>query len=116
MLGDPWPEEPADPYEEPSPPFPEYREPTPPRRAARIMARRRDDGDAASPRERAVQSAFVALLPVFRVGLFALALGLFLLAFRGAGPAARLVTIVGMLTCFYGGYRYLVYRRVLDED
>ena len=112
MLGDPWPEEPDEPYEEYATPFPEYTEPSPPRHAARIMARRRSDASA-SRREAAVQTAFVGLLPVFRIGLFALGLGLLLLAFRGADPFARLITIIGMLATFYGCYRYLVYRSAL---
>jgi hypothetical protein len=112
MLGDPWPEEPDDPYEEYATPFPEYAEPTPPHRAAHIMARRSGEGSA-SRREAAVQTAYVGLLPVFRIGIFALGLGLMLLAFRGPGPFARLITIVGMLATFYGCYRYLVYRAVL---
>lgn len=112
MLGDPWPEEPDDPFEEYATPFPEYTEPSPPSHAAQIMARRRGDGTA-SRREAAVQTAFVSLLPVFRIGLFALGLGLMLLVFRGAGPFARLITIVGLLTTFYGCYRYLVYRAAL---
>lgn len=112
MLGDPWPEEPDDPFPEYARPFPEYGEPSPPRHAARIAARRSDDGSA-TPRQRAVQTAFVALLPLVRVGLFALAFGVLLLVFRGPGPAARFLTILGVLSCLYGGYRYLVYRQVL---
>jgi hypothetical protein len=112
MLGGPWPEEPPDPYQEYTTPFPEYAEPSPPSHAVHIMAQRSGDGTA-TPREAAVQTAFVGLLPVFRIGVFALGLGLLLLAFRGPGPFARLITIIGMLATFYGWYRYLVYRTAL---
>lgn len=123
MLGDPWPEEPPDPFAEYERPSPKYREPSPPRHAARIMARRarerssrRGGGGSLSEREVAVQSAFVGLLPVFHVGIFALSLGVLLLVFRGGGPVARLITVVGLVTCGYGCLRYLRYRRVLDAE
>jgi hypothetical protein len=112
MLGDPWPEEPDDPFEEYARPFPEYGEPSPPRHAARIAARRAGD-ESASPRQQAVQTAFVALLPLVRIGIFALALGVLLSVFHGPGPSARFLTILGVLSCLYGGYRYLVYRQAL---
>jgi hypothetical protein len=84
VIGDPWPEEPDDPFPEYLTPFPEYAEPRPAAGAPRLTDRDTDGGTASSV-ETAVQSGFVGLAAVARVGLFALALGPMLVAFRGAG-------------------------------
>lgn len=88
MFGDPWPEEPADPFPGNTDPFPAYSERVVvpgerPRRPVRPPANRRAT---------AVQSGLLALTAVFRIGLFALAIGPMLVAFRGAdywGQASR---------------------------
>jgi hypothetical protein len=117
MFGETWPDEPDPPFPESVDPFPAYSEPVP----EEIGRRARPDtgSDRAYSRDRevvaAVESGYLGLVAVFRVGLFALALGAYLLAFRGGGYYAQVITATGLVTCVYGVHRYLVYRRVLAE-
>lgn len=115
MVGDPWPEEPADPFPGNTDPFPAYSEPV----VVPGERTRRPGPTAGEPTsdgvEPAVQSGLLALTAVFRIGLFALALGPMLVVFRGDGYWGQVVTAVGVATCAYGVHRYLVYRRVLQS-
>lgn len=104
MLGDPWPEEPQD-------PFPKYGDPEPVE-------------DAVSPelrlRERDVPTdvlhRFWALVAVFNVGTFGAATGLMLVGFREVWYYGGLMTLIGVLTCAYGVRRYRHYQRQLIPD
>lgn len=116
MFGERWPDEPDPPFPEYVDPFPAYTEPAP----EEIGRRSRPDTGterAHSPGSdvvAAVESGYLGLVVVFRIGLFALALGGYLLAFRD-GYYAQVITAMGVVTCAYGVHRYLVYRRVLTE-
>lgn len=117
MFGETWPDEPDPPFPEYADPFPAYAEPVP----EEIGRPARPDTRAERPHSRdpevvaAVESGYLGLVAVFRIGLFALALGAYLLAFRGGGYYAQVITATGLVTCVYGAHRYLVYRRVLAE-
>ncbi len=95
MLGDPWPEEPDDPYPDPTDPESRFDLEIP-------------DGSEAS---RELHRAFWGLVAVFNVGLFATALGAMLVAFRGSLLVGGSVLAVGVATLAYGVHRYRVYRR-----
>lgn len=111
MLGDPWPEEPPD-------PFPEYREPDPepdppfagtspePTTPSDTASRTTTE----STPSRRLAAGLWALAPLLQIGLFAVALGLLLVVFRGARLYGSAIVAIGVVTCVYGGYRYLVYR------
>jgi len=111
MLGDPWPEEPPD-------PFPEYHEPDPEPElpVADATPESPSTSDAASrattesTAARRLTAGFWALAPLFQVGPFAVALGLLLVVVRGARLYGSAIVAIGVVTCVYGGYRYLVYR------
>lgn len=96
MIGDPWPEEPDDPFED-------YHDPE--ERATR---------DVPSPGEVDVSKglfrAFWGLVAVFNVGLFATSLGLLLVAFRGQWVVGGVVALIGVASLVYGVHRYRVYR------
>lgn len=116
MLGESWPDEPDPPFPEYVDPFPAYTEPAPEETGRQA---RTDAGfERAYGRDAevvaAVESGYLGLVAVFRIGLFALALGAYLLAFRG-GYYAQMIAAIGLVTCAYGAHRYLVYRRVLTE-
>lgn len=95
MLGDPWPEEPDEPFDEyreasrPGPPVPE-----PP------------EGEASAKLHR----AFWGLVAVFNIGLFATAFGGMLLWFRNARVVGSLTLLLGVVALIYGVHRYRAYR------
>ena len=91
MIGDPWPEEPEDPYPEPGDPSESLEIPT-------------ADG---APKE--LFRAFWGLVALFNVGLFGLALGALLVAFRGDVLVGGALLGIGAVTTGYGLHRYRVY-------
>lgn len=99
MLGDPWPEEPDDPYPDPGDP------------ASFSFAV--PDGSGVSSE---LHRAFWGLVAVFNVGLFATALGLLLVAFRGAYALGGVVLAIGLVSLGYGLHRYRHYRRTEVTD
>lgn len=102
MFADPWPEEPAD-------PFPEYSEPD--------LEELSDSSDppASSEVPPDIQRGVWGLVAVFRIGLFALALGPMMMLFRGEWNYGGLIAGIGVVTCAYGVHRYFVYQRLLPE-
>lgn len=125
MFGERRPAEPSEPFPEYTDPFPEYTDPFPeytnpfpeyPAPPSERPRRTDEDGDARKPAVvAAVESGYVGLLAVFRVGIAALALGALMLGLGGGGYYAELVAVIGLATCAYGCHRYLVYRRILQE-
>ena len=107
MFGDPWPEEPDDPFPEYLNPFPEYSEPVPPRRPGRKT--QKTDSESVPP---ALQNGMLALLAVVRIGVFALALGPMLVFLHGDSYYGNLITAIGIVSCVYAAHRYLVYRDI----
>lgn len=95
MLGDPWPEEPDDPYPVPGEPESRFDLEVP-------------DSDGVS---RELYRAFWGLVAVFNVGLFATALGAMLLWFRGALLVGGATLAIGVASLAYGVHRYRAYRR-----
>ncbi|MFB6353246.1 MAG: hypothetical protein ABEJ92_04095 [Halobacteriales archaeon] len=94
MFDDPWPEEPDDPFGDPG-----------------AGAERFDldipDADRASP---ALQRAFWSLVAVFNVALFALALGVLLVAFRDQWDLGGSLAAAGLVLFGYGVWQYRRYR------
>ena len=94
MLGDPWPEEPDDPYGDPG--------------AAG------SSGDPEVPAGAELSDelfrAFWGLVVMFNVGVFATALGALLLAFRGDVALGGGLLVVGLVALAYGVHRYRRYR------
>lgn len=99
MFGDPWPEEPAD-------PFPEYGEPDIDDLSDRV---------ASSDLSPDIQRGFLGLIAIFNIGLFALALGPMMMLFQGDWYYGGLIAGIGAVTCAYGIQRYYVYRRMIHE-
>jgi len=93
VLGDPWPEEPDDPYPDPGDPD--------------SFSFEVPDGSGVSSE---LYRAFWGLVAVFNVGLFATALGLLLVAFRGAYALGGVVLAIGLVSLVYGVRRYRRYR------
>lgn len=94
MLGDPWPEEPDDPFGDPGDPESHFDLTIP------------DDSNVPTELHR----AFWGLVAVFNVALFATALGALLIAFRGQWTLGGAVLAVGLLALGYGVVRYRRYR------
>lgn len=99
MFADPWPEEPDD-------PFPEYSEPD---------FEDLSDPSASSEVPPDIQRGVWGLVAVFRIGLFALALGPMMMLFRGEWNYGGLIAGIGVVTCVYGIHRYFVYQQLLPE-
>lgn len=99
MFADPWPEEPDD-------PFPAYSEPD---------LEELSERSASSEVPPDIQRGVWGLVAVFRIGLFALALGPMMMLFRGEWNYGGFIAGIGVVTCAYGVHRYFVYRRLLSE-
>lgn len=108
MFG-PGPDEPDDPYAdeygEVEEPFPEYREPSMEELTANLPDESEVDGE--------LFRAFWGLVATINLGLFALALGLMLIGFRGQLHRGGAVALLGAVTLGYAGYKY---RRVRSRQ
>lgn len=91
VFDDPWPEEPDDPYGDPTEQF-DLEIPEP------------DD----VPKD--LWRAFWGLVAVFNIALFALALGPMLMVFRSQYLYGGVITSIGVVTLLYGLHRYRMYR------
>lgn len=105
MFGDPWPEEPDDPYPEYLHPFPQDGEST-----TTEHGKTPRHGETSHSIPPALQDAMLALLVVAHVGVFALALGPMFMFLGHAWYYGKLITAIGVVTCTYAAHRYLVYR------
>lgn len=94
MFDDPWPEEPDDPFGDPGDPESGFDLTIP-------------DGEDA-PVE--LHRAFWGLVAVFNVALFAIALGVMLIGFRGQWDLGGSLLGAGLVLFAYGVYRYRRYR------
>lgn len=95
MWGDPWPEEPDDPFEE-------YHEPSV-----------EDLGPSIPSPEnapKALHKAFWSLVAIFNIGLLAISLGAMLAVFRGTWLIGAALVGIGGISLLYGRHRYYVYR------
>ena len=122
MVGETWPDEPAEPFPEYRDafseyldPYPGYREPFPeygePERPAHPGERTEDTTETAVPP--GIQTAMLALLGVVRIGLFALALGPMFMFLAQEWYYGQVVTGIGVVACTYAAHRYLVYRDIV---
>lgn len=94
MLGDPWPEEPPDPFEDPGDPESRFELTIP------------DDADVSAELYR----TFWGLVIVFNVALLATALGALLITFRGDRLLGGGLLALGLVSLGYGVWRYRRYR------
>lgn len=109
MFG-PGPGEPDEPfgdaYGEPEPeenPFPEYDEPS----VDELTANLPDESEVDSDLFR----AFWGLVATLNLGLFAVALGLLIVGFRGQYQQGGAVALLGIAALAYAGYKYRKVRR-----
>lgn len=94
MIGDPWPEEPEEPYADLADP------------EERVSV----DVPSSENVPKELFRAFWGLVAVFNVGLFATSLGVLLVAFRGEWVFGGAVLTTGLASLAYGLHRYRVYR------
>lgn len=94
MIGDPWPEEPDEPYADLADP------------EERVSI----DVPSSEGVSKELFRAFWGLVAVFNVGLFATSLGALLVAFRGQWILGGTILAVGVVSLVYGVHRYRVYR------